>query len=234
MADELDACPLDSAEAVDTDADGIGDNADLDDDNDGLRDYADNCPLDNNPGQEDFDGDGQGDACDADDDNDGLSDEEETAAGTDPFNADSDGDGTNDGTDLAPLDPDYNTFNAIETVAAEYLLIYDSTPQVTNPSISMAANAQGRTHRFNQDGTGTYVTQDGAAPFTWILNGAGQIEQTFQPPPEFATAGYPLVSSLANAPYNLDQSVVDAYIAANGGVDQQVQVLTQPAIDNRR
>ena len=52
-----------------------------------MRDCADNCPLDENPGQQDSDGDGAGDACDlcplvavergehADADNDGVGDE---------------------------------------------------------------------------------------------------------------------------------------------------------------
>ena len=38
MPDHNDAFPLDAAESVDTDTDGIGNNADTDDDNDGLPD----------------------------------------------------------------------------------------------------------------------------------------------------------------------------------------------------
>lgn len=58
----------------DDNGDGRGDACDGDDDNDGVGDRDDNCPLDANPGQEDFDGDGLGDVCDADADGDGVPD----------------------------------------------------------------------------------------------------------------------------------------------------------------
>ena len=50
----------------DTDEDDIGDNADPDDDGDGVLDVDDNCPLVANPDQSDFDEDGKGDVCDPD------------------------------------------------------------------------------------------------------------------------------------------------------------------------
>ena len=41
-----DAFPLDPKETLDTDRDGIGNNADPDDDNDGVPDVSDQYPLD--------------------------------------------------------------------------------------------------------------------------------------------------------------------------------------------
>ncbi len=49
---------------VDSDADGTGDNADLDDDNDGILDVDDNAPFTFNPDQQDTDNDGIGDVED--------------------------------------------------------------------------------------------------------------------------------------------------------------------------
>jgi hypothetical protein len=73
---------LNRYDQLDNDADGVGDPADADDDNDGVPDAIDNCPFTYNPDQKDSDGDGRGDACD-------------------PLNNnDSDGDGVFDG----PLD----------------------------------------------------------------------------------------------------------------------------------
>ncbi|MDG1315663.1 MAG: DUF5011 domain-containing protein [Flavobacteriaceae bacterium] len=74
--DYIDEFPNNSAESSDTDGDGVGDN-------------TDNCISISNVSQLDSDSDTLGDACDADDDNDGYTDTEETAAGTDPLDANS-------------------------------------------------------------------------------------------------------------------------------------------------
>jgi len=65
---------VDFTTAGDNDLDGIPDNCDDDDDNDGVLDINDNCPMQANTDQADNDGDGEGDACDDDDDNDGILD----------------------------------------------------------------------------------------------------------------------------------------------------------------
>jgi len=59
---------------------------DEDDDNDGILDVDDNCPLISNEDQADNDNDGEGDLCDPDDDNDGILDAEDNC----PFTANAD------------------------------------------------------------------------------------------------------------------------------------------------
>ena len=60
--------------AGDNEYDGINDNCDDDDDNDGVLDVNDNCPFFANSNQLDTDSDGLGNMCDEDDDNDGVMD----------------------------------------------------------------------------------------------------------------------------------------------------------------
>lgn len=92
--DDVDDFPTDPTESVDTDGDGVGDNADLDDDNDLMPDIYEQAngldPLDS------------ADAT-ADLDNDGISNFDEFLLGTSPNNVDSDGDSIDDGIDNCPL-----------------------------------------------------------------------------------------------------------------------------------
>ncbi len=72
----------------DFDADGLCDDGDLDDDNDGVPDVLDAFPFDPNE-DTDTDGDGIGNNADDDDDNDGQRDVDEMACGSDPLDANS-------------------------------------------------------------------------------------------------------------------------------------------------
>jgi len=120
VKDSKDAFALDPAETLDTDHDGTGDNADLDDDGDGLSDEDEINIHGTNPKLADSDGDGLSDPAEiqthltnpnvADTDNDGLSDGAEVNThGTLPKAGDTDGDGFLDGyevlTGKLPLDP---------------------------------------------------------------------------------------------------------------------------------
>ena len=64
----IDNCPdVDNPDQINTDSESgdlLGDDCDDDDDQDGILDLIDNCPLIQNRGQEDADQNGQGNACD--------------------------------------------------------------------------------------------------------------------------------------------------------------------------
>ncbi len=77
-----------------------------DDDNDGILDINDNCPLTSNADQLNTDGDAMGDVCDTDDDGDGILDVDDNCPLTpNADQADSDGDGIGDVCE-DPNDPD--------------------------------------------------------------------------------------------------------------------------------
>jgi hypothetical protein len=101
--DDTDAFPDDPTEWLDTDADGIGNNTDTDDDADGQLDVNETAcgsdPLNGASVSADNDADNSPDCVDADDDNDGTLDTDDDF----PFNTsesvDTDGDGTGNNTD---------------------------------------------------------------------------------------------------------------------------------------
>ena len=74
--------------AIDFDGDGIPNDSDPDDDNDGVDDVDDDFPLDVTE-RIDTDGDGIGNNADTDDDGDGYLDVDENIAGTNPLDASS-------------------------------------------------------------------------------------------------------------------------------------------------
>ena len=74
LPDSADDLPLDATETLDTDGDQIGNNADTDDDGDGIPDSSDAFPLDPAANTDTDDDDGLRTAADTDDDNDGVAD----------------------------------------------------------------------------------------------------------------------------------------------------------------
>jgi hypothetical protein len=103
---------------LDTDGDGIGNNADPDDDNDGVLDDDDAFPLDSLEST-DTDSDGIGNNADTDDDNDGMPDIWETDNGLNPLDAqDASLDADNDGlTNLQEYQQGTNPIDAARTVS---------------------------------------------------------------------------------------------------------------------
>jgi hypothetical protein len=92
--DSSDIFPLDSTEWADNDLDGIGDNGDRDDDNDGFDDIQETLycnentdPLDSDDSPLDTDSDGKCNWIDYDDDGDGWLDTDEEACGTSPVSS---------------------------------------------------------------------------------------------------------------------------------------------------
>jgi hypothetical protein len=106
VSDSADAFPFNPAESLDTDADGIGNNADIDDDNDTFADNIDAFPLDKTEWS-DTDSDGIGNNADNDDDNDTFADTIDAFPldNTEWLDTDADGTGNN-----ADTDDDNDTF----------------------------------------------------------------------------------------------------------------------------
>lgn len=111
-----------------------------DDDTDGVEDYSDNCPVNQNAGQENADGDSEGNACDIDDDNDGLSDAVEKETGVydslvaeDHTTLDLDGDGI----------VNYDEYVACANTTTCTAISNDSTPPVITPEAVADVTASG-------------------------------------------------------------------------------------------
>ena len=129
--DYQDAFPNDPNENVDTDGDGIGNNTDLDDDNDGQTDLEEIAngtnPLVANDVPGDSDGDGIPDATDPDDDNDGVDDSNDIFPLDPTESSDNDNDGIGDNADSDDDNDGYSDSN--ENTAGSDPLDPNSVPQ---------------------------------------------------------------------------------------------------------
>jgi len=154
VSDIHDAFDNDPDEWFDADSDGIGNNADDDDDNDGIPDI-----WERNNGNNVFD------AADAgnDGDTDGLTSLQEYQAGTDPRNSDTDGDSVLDGVDNCPVvtnlsqhDTDQDGVgNACKPVAPVALADLNS-----NGSPEVAVLVRGSAHVHIRDGSTDELISD--------------------------------------------------------------------------
>jgi uncharacterized repeat protein (TIGR02543 family) len=182
VKDSTDALPLDPTETLDSDHDGIGDNTETDDDNDGLSDVDEINTHHTNPKLADSDGDGLSDPDElqvhttnpniADTDNDGLNDGEEFLTHhTNPKVNDTDADGFLDGyevlTGKSPLDiADHPALVAEARTAIEF----------TFPA------ALGKTYRIEDSpDLATWTTVESG------IAGTGQLIQRF-----YTTRGMPM------------------------------------------
>lgn len=113
----------------------------LDDDNDTIADYLDNCPATANTDQADLDGDNQGDACDDDIDGDGIPNTVEQTYGLDPRD-DSDAAGDLDGDGLSNLQ-EFNNCAAIATpvISCDALTTDSVAPVITVADLRLPQTA---------------------------------------------------------------------------------------------
>jgi photosystem II stability/assembly factor-like uncharacterized protein len=166
---------------------------DNDDDNDGVLDVDDNCPLVGNANQLDTDGDGEGDACDTDDDNDGIPDTDDNCpltANADQADADNDGigdvcdqDSDNDGVlnsnDLCantppgtPVDVTGCEIFTLPTNNFSVLTVGESCISSNNGSISIEATEPlDYTATISGNGVDTFQNFTAAASFTDLTSG---------------------------------------------------------------
>ena len=128
---------------------------DEDDDNDGVLDVDDNCPLIGNASQLDTDGDGEGDACDTDDDGDGVVDSEDNCpliANADQ--ADTDGDGIGDVCD-PDLDNDGvpNDIDLCPNTPADAIVGIDGCAIFSLPADNFTILSTGESCEISDNGT---------------------------------------------------------------------------------
>ncbi|WP_350287839.1 thrombospondin type 3 repeat-containing protein [uncultured Croceitalea sp.] len=177
---------------------------DEDDDNDGILDINDNCPLIANADQADNDNDGNGDVCDNDDDNDGILDIDDNC----PFepNADQE-DGDNDGTgDVCDDDLDNdgvsNSLDTCPNTPANAVVDVNGCEIFSLPANNFSIKSTGESCTSTNNGS-IAITAVSAQNYTATLtqNGANAVSLEFTETATFAnlTAGsYTLCITVEN------------------------------------
>ncbi len=128
---------------------------DDDDDNDGIPDNQDNCPLTANEDQANNDNDGEGDVCDPDDDNDGILDIDDNCPFTaNADQADFDGDGIGDVCD-DDIDNDGvpNNLDSCPSTPANAVIDATGCEIFSLPSDNFSVLSTGETCISNNDGS---------------------------------------------------------------------------------
>jgi hypothetical protein len=137
--------------ASDLDQDGTIDAMDFDDDNDGILDTKDNCPMTVNIGQRDGDRDGVGDACDP----------APSAPGSAPPDADHDGDA--DGIDVCPFTYDPSQTDSDHDGLGDAC---DNCPNAANLT-QIDGDADGQGDRCDLDDESIFVEWSSRTRLTW-------------------------------------------------------------------
>jgi hypothetical protein len=153
---------------------------DEDDDNDGILDVDDNCPLTGNSSQLDTDNDGLGDPCDTDDDGDGILDIDDNCPLTANANQeDSDFDGIGDVCDNdSDNDGVPNSLDLCNDTPENTIVDFDGCEIFSLPANNFTLIITDETCISSNNGM-IQLTSEANHPYTAILSGPSSETQIF-------------------------------------------------------